>query len=202
MVGELKRKAFVAVLLLATGGCDNNVAAPTKVAMTAGSVRTTVGSGTFVGGGTFVGTSGVAMTCAVDNSAAAFQGPIPVMTNPIPPLGNPIPLLVNPTQSAAAVAIFLPPSISLNLGFFEPLLLPVQAFVFFRECGRFNVTHATGPAVFTGATCWSVRRLRQMSLFGPAERAAIQRFLEQTFPFTTASAPSGADQWRLMTSCL
>ena len=194
MAGGFKQQALVAVLLLATCGCDNNnVAGPTKMLLTYGSVHTTDGA-------TFVSTSGVAMTCAVDTPPS--QGPIPPLGNPVPPLGNPIPLLMNPTQSAPAVAIFAPPSISLNLAFFQPLVLPVQAFVFFRECGLFSVTHASAPAKFTGSTCWSVRRLQQMNLFGPAEQATIRRFLEQTFPAATASMPSGAEQWRQMTSCL
>jgi hypothetical protein len=124
------------------------------------------------------------------------------MSNPIQPLNNPIPLLVSSTQSAAAMAIMAPPSISLNPAFFRPLLPAVQAFLFFRECGRFNVPHVAGPALFTGSTCWSVRRLQQMNLFGPSERVAIQRFLEQAFPFATPSVPSGVQQWATIGSCL
>ena len=199
MGGEFKRTALIAVLVFATSACDdNNVAGPTKAGI---SSRPSIsyGSVTTTNGVTFVGSSGFAMTCSIDTTST--QGPIPVLGNPVPPLGNPIPLLVNPAQTFGAVAIFSPPSISLNFAFFQPLPQPVQAFVFFRECARFSVTHQSGPTFFNSGNCWTIRRLREMNLFGPAEQAAIQKFLEQTFPFATAAAPSGADQWRQMNSC-
>ena len=197
MVVELKQRTLVAVVLLllpASWACDSNSTSPTKTELTYGSVSTTNGA-------TFIGGSGMALTCTVDD---AFQGAnsIPPLSNPVQPFNNPIPLLVSSTQSAAAMAIVAPPSISLNPVFLQSLLPPVQAFLFFRECGRFNTTHAAGPAMLTGTTCWSVRRLQRMNLFGPSDRAAIQRFLEVTFPSSTASMPSGALQWGMVESCL
>jgi hypothetical protein len=196
MVVELKHKALAAVLLLsASWGCDSNTTGPTKTELTYGSVATNSGV-------TFIGNSGLALTCTVD-SATSFQStnPIPPLSNPVQPFNNPIPLLVSSTQPVAAMAVVAPPSIALNPAFFQPLVPPVQAFVFFRECGRFNMPHVAGPALFTGMTCWSVRKLQQMNLFGPSERAAIQRFLAQAFPFATPSVPSGVEQWGIVGSC-
>jgi hypothetical protein len=198
MVVELKQRALLAVVLLllpAAWACDSNTAAPTKTELTYGSVATNNGV-------TFIGGSGVALTCTVGNAAVPGANPIPPLSDPVRPFNNPIPVLVSSTQSVAAMAIVSPASISLNPGFMHSLLPPVQAFLFFRECGRFNVTHAAGPALFTGTTCWSVRRLQQMNMFGPSERTAIQRFLELTFPFATATVPSGVQQWATIGSCL
>jgi hypothetical protein len=197
MAVELKQRALAAVLLLllAGWGCDGNTTAPTRAKVSYSPVTTN-------NGGTFAGSSGLPLSCTIDNGVPASQGPIPPMSNPIPPLDNPIPLLVSSTQSAAAIAIDSPPSIFINPGLLLSLLPPVRAFVFFRECARFNMPRHAGSAFFDGTTCWSVRRLQQMNLFGPSERTAIQRFLELTFPFATPSVPSGAHQWATIATCL
>ncbi len=195
-MGAQLRLPVAVLIFVTTCACDRDITGPTKSELTLRSAGTTNGV-------TFVSNTGLSLACGIDNSAVPSQGlsPIPPLTNPIPPLTNPIPLLVNPTQNAAAVATFAPPSISLNPRLLLPLLPAVQAFVFFRECGRFNIGQLTGPALSTSINCWSARRLRHMNLFGPSEQSAIQRFLEQTFLRGTPSAPSGAEQWRMMASC-
>jgi hypothetical protein len=190
-------------VLLASWGCDSNVAAPTRSEMTSRAAAPVPGVVAPVLVSTFVGRGGLAMTCTVADGVLSHpSSPVPPMTSSIPQLGNPIPLLLNPTQSEIVVTTLLPPRIALNPTFFPALPLSVQAFVFFRECGRFNITPASEPAFLTGASCWSIRRLRDMNLFAASDREAIRRFLERTFPFATGIAPNGADQFRLMQSCL